>query len=249
MKSAEIKSLVEDFPIVHIHETSSTMSIARDYAQMSHQGVVYADIQTAGRGRLTGRSWNCNPGEGLLATFWFPDEYFADCPPALVTGAVVLQTLLELIPEKKLQNKLLELKWPNDILVQKTKLAGILCEKSKNTLFVGIGINLLQKSFIGSYRTPPTSVLLAYEQIIDRETILIALIQKFTQAASDPYFWKIIADTYCAFKNEEIVFQRGTDTGPQIKGILRGIDTNGYLIIETEREILHEASGEICINY
>lgn len=249
MKSADASSILEDFSCFHVHETASTMLVARDYAQNIKQGVIYADSQTAGRGRLAGRTWYCNPGEGLLATFWSPCEYFKDCPPALVTGAVVLLALTKLIPPAKLEQHPLQLKWPNDILVKNSKLAGILCEKSGDTLFSGIGINLSQKSFAGTYRTPPTSVLLAYQHTIHQETMLTAVIESFAKLLANPHLWKSIAENHCAYKNEAITFKRGSDSGPHITGILKGIDDAGFLIIETEQETLHEASGELCINY
>lgn len=245
MKSADVPDNRAAVAVFHIAETTSTMVTARSLAHNAPCGVVYADTQTAGRGRLPGRTWDCAPREGLLATFWFPMHYFKDCPPALVTGAVVLEALQKLIPNTLLATHPLTIKWPNDILVENKKLAGILCENTGTTIFAGIGINLLQQEFYGQYRTRPTSLMLSFKVLITQEAMLQAIIYQFSEFQKHPERWFTVVNSHCAYKNEQILYKRGTDTGICFTGILRGIDRNGYLILETAQGILHEASGEI----
>lgn len=245
MKSADVPDNTIDIAIFHIAETTSTMITARELVHKAPYGVVYADKQTAGKGRLPGRTWNCAPGEGLLATFWFPKDFFKDSPPALATGFIVLKTLEQLIPLHKRAGLPLIIKWPNDILVDNKKLAGILCENTGTTIFAGIGINLTQRDFPGQYRTIPTSLLLSYTVLVTQETMLHALIHQFMEFPKYLESWLTVVNSKCAYKNEYIRFKRGIDTGAGVAGILRGIDKNGYLILETDQGIQIETSGEI----
>ena len=245
MKSADTADNMIDIAVFHIAETTSTMVAARELANKTPYGVVYADRQTAGKGRLPGRIWECPKGEGLLATFWFPTFFFKNYPPALVTGAVVFQALLQLIPPPVRAAHPLTIKWPNDILAEEKKLVGILCENTGTTILAGIGINLAQKEFPGQYRTVPTSLLLSYNVLVSQETMLKTIIDQFIAFQKQPESWFTVVNNNCAYKNEHVIFRRGTDTGTIISGIFKGIDRNGFLILETEHGILTEASGEI----
>lgn len=245
MKSSDVSDQTIDIAVFHIAETTSTMVTARELAHKAPYGVVYADRQSAGRGRLPGRSWNCAPGEGLLATFWFPANFFKDCPPALVTGAIVLEALQQLIPPALTAALPITIKWPNDILAEGKKLAGILCENTGTTIFAGIGINLAQREFPGQYRTLPTSLLLSYNILVTQEIMLHALMHQFAEFPKHPESWFNAVNSKCAYKNEHILFKRGTDTGTSVIGFLRGIDRSGYLILETSKGTQVEASGEI----
>jgi BirA family biotin operon repressor/biotin-[acetyl-CoA-carboxylase] ligase len=97
-----------------------------------------ADRQSAGRGRL-GRVWNDGAGNFMGSTVVRPGP--GDPPTstlALVTGMAVHEALSALVPDKAA----LWLKWPNDVLLDGAKLAGILLEMVAGTVVVGIGVNL-----------------------------------------------------------------------------------------------------------
>ena len=94
-----------------------------------------ADFQTAGRGRL-GRTWEASPGDALLCSVLLRP---ADLPLSrrhLVIGAFAVAACEALAPLP------VTIKWPNDLLLEDRKLAGVLAEAEGDAVIVGIGINL-----------------------------------------------------------------------------------------------------------
>ena len=97
-----------------------------------------ADRQTAGKGRL-GRAWNDGLGNFMGSTVVRPgqgDPPFASL--ALLAGLSVHEAIASLLPDPSP----LWLKWPNDLLLSGSKVAGILLEMIAGTVIVGIGVNL-----------------------------------------------------------------------------------------------------------
>lgn len=119
-------------PRVHLRRTESTNTVARELAARGavHGTLVTAKQQTAGRGRQ-GRSWNAPPGTALLGSWVIRDP-----SPLLPLAAGV--AVAELAGEAAL------LKWPNDVLIDGRKLAGILVEgrPQEHWAVLGIGINV-----------------------------------------------------------------------------------------------------------
>ena len=119
-----------------VPEASSTNEMLKSLAFADYAALL-TDNQTAGRGRL-GRTWESTPGQGLAFSLVVPET-----PPPqqqwlpLVTGASVVKSLrTQGVPDA-------QLKWPNDVLVDERKLAGILCEvRSDGRVIVGIGLNV-----------------------------------------------------------------------------------------------------------
>ena len=89
--------------------------------------VVVADHQTDGRGRH-GRSWEAPPGSGLFVTFVLEPS------PIVIFAAGVAAA--------EACGRGVQLKWPNDLVLNERKLGGILVEVRKEHALVGIGINL-----------------------------------------------------------------------------------------------------------
>ncbi len=136
--------------------------------------VVSALHQTAGRGRKD-RSWTDRPGQNLLASYMLkpkrePAEW-GGVP--LMTGLAALRALRGFVPLD------IHLKWPNDVFVGDRKIAGILTESvsvaGTSWIIAGIGINLNQTEFDGTYRHPPTSLLLESGRPCDPNDMLTAL--------------------------------------------------------------------------
>lgn len=97
-----------------------------------------ADRQTAGRGRL-GRGWNDGQGNFMGSTV----VHMAAGDPspatlALVAGVALAKAVAAMAPGLGAQ-----LKWPNDLLVDGAKCAGILMERSRDSIVIGIGVNLV----------------------------------------------------------------------------------------------------------
>ncbi|MFI4859318.1 MAG: biotin--[acetyl-CoA-carboxylase] ligase [Phycisphaerales bacterium JB063] len=126
-------------PSVQVYQqTASTQDLARRHP--SGWFVAIADQQTAGRGRL-GRAWVAPPGSAVLMSLAWPNLVGSTTHDTLayrVAVAVAKSAQRFLDPARHR----VRIKWPNDILVDSKKLAGILIEQAGQTAVVGIGFNV-----------------------------------------------------------------------------------------------------------
>jgi BirA family biotin operon repressor/biotin-[acetyl-CoA-carboxylase] ligase len=143
-----------------IHRFDSLGSTNEKLKELALQGtaegtIVVAKQQTRGRGRL-GRSWNSPEGGLYLSVLLYPlvTKRITDLP--FLVGVAVAQALQELLP------KIVEvsLKWPNDVLADRKKIAGILSEAFEDEKFfgavVGVGINVNTASHeLQAFQTNP----------------------------------------------------------------------------------------------
>ena len=115
----------------------SEITSTQDYAKkISLDGekdfVVFSDVQTNGRGRI-GRIWEAPIG-GLW--FSFDSDFLETNGLFTITVGVATKEVLE-----KVYGLTVKLKWPNDLILDNKKVGGIICEKIKDRVIVGIGIN------------------------------------------------------------------------------------------------------------
>src|SRR5204862_236709 len=136
----------------------STMIEARRDLQPGR--IVGAEEQTAGIGRH-GRKWISPAGAGLYVSM-----VLAAKPIPVVMLA------LGLAAREAVGNA--DLRWPNDVLLNGKKCAGVLAQLEGDTIIAGIGINVRQIEFPDDLETPATSLLLEGVQIA-REDLLVAL--------------------------------------------------------------------------
>lgn len=105
---------------------------------MPEGAIAVADFQTSGRGRL-GRTWEAPPGTALLVSVLLRPPADLPLPQlALVAGAAVADAL------ERLTGLSVQIKWPNDVMLRRQKVAGILAEARDGAVVVGIGLNLNQ---------------------------------------------------------------------------------------------------------
>ena len=165
--------------LVAFDTIDSTMDEARRRVAAGEHGPVWlaARRQTAGRGRQ-GRHWS-SPYGNLSATGLFP----IDATPAqaaqlsFVAALAVVDLLDTLAPGADIG-----LKWPNDVLLNRRKAAGILLENLGTaphgiTLAVGIGLNLAHHPPEADANWPPTSILRETGQAPDFDRTLLLLAQ------------------------------------------------------------------------
>lgn len=124
----------------HVAETGSTNAdLLRLYSQgaAGPRTALVADHQTAGRGRRD-RRWDAPPGENLLVSFLFVGVPAA--PGRLVQriGLAIVLAVETIVGDRAV----VELKWPNDVLLGGRKVAGILAERSDDAIVVGAGVNV-----------------------------------------------------------------------------------------------------------
>jgi BirA family biotin operon repressor/biotin-[acetyl-CoA-carboxylase] ligase len=136
--------------------------------------VVVADEQTAGRGRL-GRVWEAPPGSSLLVSvlvrgFEEPNRAVMAAGVALVSA---VEQVVDIMPA---------LKWPNDVVVDDRKLAGVLAEADGDALVVGAGCNVNWESFPAELAATATACNLEAGRLVDRDALLDAFLDELAVA-------------------------------------------------------------------
>ncbi len=162
--------------VVYRESVGSTMDEARAGASAGMPaGTAYvAGEQTAGRGR-EGRTWISAAEAGLYVTYHLIPSQPTDAPLLSIAGALALADALDLTCKLRV-----DLKWPNDVLHDGRKLAGVLAEARHNLgradVFLGIGVNLTTSPALPSgVAMIATSVAEAGAEPPSREALVAAL--------------------------------------------------------------------------
>jgi BirA family biotin operon repressor/biotin-[acetyl-CoA-carboxylase] ligase len=167
-------------PYLYSLETQSTQNILRD-GDYPHGAVAVAEHQTAGRGR-SGRRWDDAPSTALLFSVLLRPPLTAPLPQlSLVVGLAVAGAIEQEVDVCAV------VKWPNDVLIDGRKVAGILLEASDAVVVCGIGINVNQeeRDLPPVTRTPATSLLVAAGQPFDRGAVLASVLFELERRYTD----------------------------------------------------------------
>jgi BirA family transcriptional regulator, biotin operon repressor / biotin---[acetyl-CoA-carboxylase] ligase len=123
-------------PRLDVETCESTQALVD--TSLPEGALVVADHQTAGRGRL-GRRWEAPPGTAILCSVLLKPPSTRNAPElALVAGIAVADTL------ERTTGLAVQLKWPNDVMLRRSKVAGILAEMRDGAVILGIGLNVNQ---------------------------------------------------------------------------------------------------------
>lgn len=226
---------------------SSTMDVARRLSSTALYGLVRTGEQSNGRGRLPGRLWHGSKEESLLVTMWLPIAAFGDAPPPLLAGLALKRACESWASEHGLSfTKGLNLKWPNDLLCDGRKIAGLLCETSGSTVYVGIGLNCLQEEFPTGFNTDPGSIYMQTGKKPELNDMAAGLAKAFHGLLGAPSGWKNEYESAMAWRQRRVCFVPGIDS-PPVHGILLGIDDGGSIIMSLDGEPTRRsfASGEL----
>ncbi|NET23719.1 MAG: biotin--[acetyl-CoA-carboxylase] ligase [Okeania sp. SIO1H5] len=171
---------------IHFKSVTSTQDQVREHARRDEIWVGTADTQTFGRGSR-GRNWQSDPGN-IQLTCALPKNQVGIATVSLLplqAGWVVVRLLKENGLEK------VELKWPNDALIDGKKVAGILVEQSPYHYLVGIGLNVASHPPDSSVATPATSLIAGYPHLKKRElenSLIQQLVAFFLQPCAEEEF-------------------------------------------------------------
>jgi BirA family transcriptional regulator, biotin operon repressor / biotin---[acetyl-CoA-carboxylase] ligase len=213
-----------------------------------HGTVVVANQQTLGRGRK-GTRWFSPPDVNLyLSVIVRPKLNHMHYLPFLTALAV-----LKALDENAIRG---DLKWPNDILVDGQKIAGILIQSAseENSLqyaIIGCGMNVNLMEFPSELQGSVTSVALKSGKFISRESLLATFLFQFEKLYSEMNRMKW--EDLCAELERHSTILRGCDV--QIRqdhevyqGITEGLDTYGGLIVNlgSESKIFYAGQVESC---
>lgn len=220
--------------------------------------LLLARTQTGGRGRL-GRSFH-SPDTGLYMTL----SYATDRPLAEAVSVTAGAAVAAVLAMEELTDRSPAIKWVNDLYLGGGKVGGILTEgvplpRGGTRVVVGLGINLTTRDFPEGLRAPATSLFSPAEgeamgqDFPARLAGLIArrLLELVEDAPASPLPGGLRGEACRSFYRrhllwvgEAVTCTRGSET---LTGIIRGVDADYSLLLETEGGILPLSSGEITV--
>ena len=258
------------FDIRRLASVTSTMDLASALAHAgAREGVVIcADEQTAGRGRR-GRVWSSPSGAGLYLSLVLRPPYVGkpfDCTQGkpfdsaqgkheirelpfltLAAGVAVHDALL------RAAGLVTALKWPNDVVINGRKLAGILAEgfnigSRDQAVVLGIGINVRDTAFPPEIADRATSIERELGKEIDRavllDVVLAAVGARYDQlrdGKADDILrdWRLVAPSAIGAR---VHWADGRH------GVTAGIDHHGALLVQTDQGLERVIAGELQWN-
>ena len=247
MNQDTLSAALKDLPIIAVrwHATiPSTNDAALAWADAGAPdgALIVADFQTAGRGRGS-RKWLTELGSSLALSLVLhptPDEIGA-MPFFAPLAALAVCTALEdlgLVPQ---------IKWPNDVLIERKKCCGILVEanwagEKPSAVVIGIGVNVAHDSI------PPDEQLIFPATCIESHTTAkVDKLKLLHDILAKIFMWRRQIKTlafyeawqkHLAFVGEPIYIEQADKI--QFEGTLIGIDPQGSLIIKDSDDKTHQ---------
>jgi BirA family biotin operon repressor/biotin-[acetyl-CoA-carboxylase] ligase len=228
----------EQRPQNAIHYFAVIGSTMTEAARLASQGaphgtIVVADEQTAGIGRF-GRQWHSEAETGIYCSVLLRLGIAPNAIP-LVTLALGLATAEAI---QRTTNLACDLRWPNDVLVNGEKVAGILAQLHDGCVVAGIGINVNQALLPENLRTPATSLRIAAGgRVFSRERLLIQLLESVEEFCAmlvekgADYVLGAFSAASSYVLHRRVVFEGSQ--GFQ-KGVTMGLDPSGFLRVRDD---------------
>jgi len=230
-------------------ETTSTNDVIEKLArdQVKEGAVVFAESQTKGRGRM-GRKWISPARKGL----WFsillrPNLTPQEATQLTVASATALRRAIEDNTGVKAK-----IKWPNDILIGRKKVAGILTELSAELdrvkhiiLGIGVDVNLTATEFPQDLRKIATSLKIESGKTISRAELAVKILREldadYARVCSGKF--ESVAHEWeeqCGTIGHLVTIQVGDR---KINGRAESLDDDGALLLRTEHGTLERVIG------
>ena len=221
-------------------ESTNALAVAAAARGAAEGLLVVADEQTAGRGRH-GRTWTAPAGSSLLFSLLVRPvvgpAYLSLLP--LLTGLVIAETVSRHLPDAEVA-----LKWPNDLLVDGRKAAGILVEGAAGAAVVGVGLNV---DWRGIERPPELEQAVSLAEVaghdLDRWRLLAGLVGVFSRRYEQ---WQELPAAFldgygqrCSTLGRQV--RVSTLDGAAVTGEAVEVDRAGALVVRT-------ASGSVAVN-
>lgn len=203
---------------IYYEVTDSTNLRAKELAgEGTHGTLILADRQTAGRGRR-GRIWESEAEENIYMSLYLRPE-FSPVKASMLT--LVMAYSVEEALRKKWKIEA-QIKWPNDLVLNKKKICGILTEMTMDgrkiqSVVIGVGINLGNKEFPEELRDSATSIWMETRTHFSKEELIDEIMQEFEQQYE--------------------VFCRAGDLTPLMDGY------NKVLVNRGKEVMIHDAKG------
>ncbi len=242
MDEHKLQKALSSLPLGGLRYFESTGSTNDDALAWAAQdapnlSLVVADEQTSGRGR-SGRKWFTPPKTALAFSLILRPTAAERTHPARTTGLGALA----LVDSLRMIGLAPQIKWPNDVLINEHKVAGILVESvwTGDTLdasVLGMGVNVLAASVPPADQTlfPATSIENELGQAIERaelfSNILASLIGWRSRLGTNEFMqaWEDVL----AFRGRQVQVWAGNDE--PLTGFLLGLGSDGSLCLRDER--------------
>ena len=229
----------QGYALKHFEVVDSTNEEARRLALAGEPGPVWiaADRQSAGRGRR-GRNWESPTGNLATTLLLRPAKPAVDCAQLSFVAAISASDLVT----RYAGNAAIRVKWPNDVLVDGKKIAGILLESASaggdrlDWLAVGIGVNLA--AFPEGMEFPATSLAALGMPTPAARDALTGLAAAWAK-------WYDVWMTQGFAEIRDVWLSRAAGLGTRIRarlqneethGVFEGIDSRGALILRESRD-------------
>ncbi len=276
MNKNKLDRLITERVVSDIHlyeEVGSTNDMAREFAKnLMAKGdnsrineLFVAELQSSGKGRL-GRNWTSPSGTGIWMSMVTKLNMDGDRMPGvtLLAAMCVARVIGSTAIHTGIHNIDVKIKWPNDIVVNRKKICGILTElvsspEGGGYVITGIGINVNTTHFPNDIRNKATSLLNESGVEWNREGLVVAIITMLSQYIKRYELEKnldFILEDYNSLlvsRDQEVVL---VDTAANLEKserseesyISRGIDNTGALLVEDEAGEIHRIiSGEVSV--
>ncbi len=239
------------FKLEVLDEVKSTNTYLMQQKGIAHATCVAAHIQTHGKGRR-GRTWVSQLGASLtFSLLWrFQCGAAALSGLSLTVGVALIRALTALGVNDA------QLKWPNDVLVDGKKLAGILIElqgdlEGPSAAVIGVGINLnLPKNVLANIDQPAIDLATASKVNINQSELLGLILKHLADVLSNFEVQGFIGLRdewlrYHAYENKPVrmLLPNGTD----VQGVVQGVADDGILLVETALGLQRFSAGEISL--
>ncbi len=235
--------------LIILEETGSTQDIAYDMAKRgaSHGVAVMALNQTSGRGRM-GRRWSSPNGKNLaVSAILRPSCKPAEAPLYGLMASVAAAMTVEFF----CSGKQVQLKWPNDVIVDGMKIAGILPQAligDSRTEFVIIGLGLNVNSVLSDLpteiREKTTSMLRLSSRRFDLLEVALSFLGFMNELHDNAvhFGFRNILDLWTSrWAHRGLFVDR-----PEVRGIAEGIDETGALLLRTlDHGLVSVSGGEV----
>ena len=230
---------LENIDFYLLDTVDSTNTFAKEKLLNKDYLVVISEQQTAGRGRQCKEWYSPNAGN-IYMTIKFKDKNPA--PLSLIIGLLISEAM-DSVSGQKINAGL---KWPNDLLINKKKICGILIESEINAdeveFIVGIGINYSlpkKESWWGEIGE--------LADILPREKLMNSILQNIINYKENGYKnWKDAWEKRCMHIGTELKTLSNNQKETDI-GIFNGINEEGKMLLQTERTLKIISSGECSI--
>ncbi len=255
-KNAVLKAIGEQrawFALEVLDEVNSTNTYLMQNKHAAHATCVAAHVQTNGKGRR-GRTWVSQLGASLTFSLLWRFQ----CGAAALSGLSLCVGVALIRALRDFDVNTAQLKWPNDVLIEGKKLAGILIElqgdlEGPSAAVIGIGINLdfnssLPKNVLESIDQP--AIDLASVKSIDQNALLGSVLKHLASVLSG-----FEASGFGALRNEWLGYHAYENkpvrmllpNGTDVQGVVKGVAEDGILLVETALGLQRFSAGEISL--